>query len=102
MKRGRKSLAFGLTPRGFWAVSLLWLIFAGSAASFRPLGTSDSSWLELLGSAQMVTLVLLLGLACFIHEGVANWCPALLPMVRLALVVFLGSHVGSVLAMAQF
>lgn len=96
MKRGRQSLAFGLTPPGFWSVSFLWLIFAGSAASFRPLATPDSSWLEILGSAQMVTLVLLLGLACFVHEGVSNWCPALLPMARLALVTFLGAHVGSI------
>lgn len=95
MARGRRSLAFGLTPLGFWSVSFLWLIFAGSADSFRPLATPDSNWLELLGSAQMVTLVLLLGLACFVHEGVGNWRPALLPMTRLALVAFLGAHVGS-------
>lgn len=88
---------FTFTPTSFWLVALLWGVFAGTAGAFRQQATLENDWLELLVSSQMVTLVLLFGLVAFIHEGIANWHPRLLPMARLVLISILGAHVGSVL-----
>ncbi|MCY1423191.1 hypothetical protein D9M71_388980 [compost metagenome] len=93
-----KVRVFGLalTPWRFLVVSVANFIFALTAGgAWFPIASVDSPLLDMLLSAQAVSLVLLIGAATFFYTGVRSWRPYWTNASILINAAVIGGYVGN-------